>query len=729
MVPRENSDEASSEATAKTARPKLLNNFKQTTTVAGDGANEASGDGDQGPFDDKPVEANDSENDGDHNSLLDESMLANLESKRLEEESAMAKSDVPTEFHDLPMDASETDEGPEFESRDAEHFSDGEMEQPMDTSVANEHTTGLPEELDEMGKADADQQMQSFQYQPGAGDLANADAAAFQNTFEDEYHGQGPSDPRVATGAGAATNSLNSVSDTGSVQPIGESQRGGEKLTGPSGQRDPVEHTSSQSTSRRHGPRPTSDGRSQDVNSIGSAVRGEVLESVDSKEELVDHDEEFDSSTCGLYQHLPPDKSDAADDSSLVHVVDSATEAQRNQQVSVPPEDHPADVMVLENDHEDLTAATDAVPTEIVKNPPSLSTCRKTSKSVDQTASHNEHDLMTTDPDVELVPTLGAQRPPESLICTQREHSSYFDPLAIPASLEPLPVDYAGIHLLSDDFTKATIEWSACVHRSANLAHQLCESLRLVLEPTKAARMRGDYRTGKRINMRKIIPYLASHFRKDKIWLRRSQPSQREYRILIAVDDSSSMSDNLCRQMTFDALATVTTAFALLEVGRIGVCSFGESVRVLHDLKDAWTGETGPSVVSRFTFQQSRTSLVQLIHSALTMMQECQFHKSTGGTPSQLLLILSDGVFSEDPQDPNVQAAIRLARDSNLFPVCLILDDVRKKVSPWVIVLPTDTLYGLLKPLGGQSIAVPSGCMHQVGFGCLIAFEIDHIIE
>lgn len=47
-----------------------------------------------------------------------------------------------------------------------------------------------------------------------------------------------------------------------------------------------------------------------------------------------------------------------------------------------------------------------------------------------------------------------------------------------------------------------------------------------------------------------IIPYLASQFRKDKIWLRRSQPSQREYRILMAVDDSSSMSDNLCRQVS-----------------------------------------------------------------------------------------------------------------------------------------------------------------------------------
>lgn len=29
--------------------------------------------------------------------------------------------------------------------------------------------------------------------------------------------------------------------------------------------------------------------------------------------------------------------------------------------------------------------------------------------------------------------------------------------------------------------------------------------------------------------MKKIIPYVASNFRKDKIWLRRNEPSKRTY--------------------------------------------------------------------------------------------------------------------------------------------------------------------------------------------------------
>merc|ERR1719498_1850229 len=65
------------------------------------------------------------------------------------------------------------------------------------------------------------------------------------------------------------------------------------------------------------------------------------------------------------------------------------------------------------------------------------------------------------------------------------------------------------------------------------LSGELAEQLRLILEPTLASRLQGDFRTGKRLNVRKIIPYIASDFRKDKIWLRRSRPSQRRYQVVL----------------------------------------------------------------------------------------------------------------------------------------------------------------------------------------------------
>ena len=76
-------------------------------------------------------------------------------------------------------------------------------------------------------------------------------------------------------------------------------------------------------------------------------------------------------------------------------------------------------------------------------------------------------------------------------------------------------------------------EWLNICGRTRNLSSSLTEQLRLILEPTKATKFKGDFRTGKRLNMRKIIPYIASGFRKDRIWLRRTKPSAREYQVIL----------------------------------------------------------------------------------------------------------------------------------------------------------------------------------------------------
>ncbi len=45
----------------------------------------------------------------------------------------------------------------------------------------------------------------------------------------------------------------------------------------------------------------------------------------------------------------------------------------------------------------------------------------------------------------------------------------------------------------------------------------------------QASRLAGDYRSGKRLNMKRVIQYIASRFRKDKIWMRRTRPDKRQY--------------------------------------------------------------------------------------------------------------------------------------------------------------------------------------------------------
>lgn len=135
--------------------------------------------------------------------------------------------------------------------------------------------------------------------------------------------------------------------------------------------------------------------------------------------------------------------------------------------------------------------------------------------------------------------------------------------------------------------------WNQLCSVTEPSARDLSEKLRLVLEPTQATRLKGDYRTGRRINMRKIIPYIASQFRKDKIWMRRTKPSKRDYQIVLALDDSSSMADNHSKELAFESLALISKAMTYLEVGELCVLSFGEDTKVLHPLGEQFNEQSG----------------------------------------------------------------------------------------------------------------------------------------
>lgn len=95
-----------------------------------------------------------------------------------------------------------------------------------------------------------------------------------------------------------------------------------------------------------------------------------------------------------------------------------------------------------------------------------------------------------------------------------------------------------------------------------------------------------------------MIPYIASHYRKDKIWLRRTKPNKHDYQVVIAVDDSRSMSESSCGEVAIKALVTVCRAMSQMEVGNLAVASFGKkgNIRLLHDFDQPFSGEAGIKV-------------------------------------------------------------------------------------------------------------------------------------
>ncbi|CAI0419971.1 unnamed protein product [Linum tenue] len=200
--------------------------------------------------------------------------------------------------------------------------------------------------------------------------------------------------------------------------------------------------------------------------------------------------------------------------------------------------------------------------------------------------------------------------------------------------------------------------WRRYELRTTRLSQELAEQLRLVLEPTVASKLQGDYKTGKTNQHEEVqvIPYIASHYRKDKIWLRRTRPNKRDYQVVIAVDDSRSMSESRCGDVAVEALVTVCRAMSQLELGNFAVSSFGKkgNIRLLHDFERPFTGEAGQKIISSLTFSQENTIIDEPVVDLLKYLSNlldtavARARLPSGQNPlEQLVLIIADGRFHE----------------------------------------------------------------------------------
>ena len=203
---------------------------------------------------------------------------------------------------------------------------------------------------------------------------------------------------------------------------------------------------------------------------------------------------------------------------------------------------------------------------------------------------------------------------------------------------------------------------------------ELCEKLRLILEPTVASRLKGDYKSGKRINMRKMIPYIASGYKKDKIWLKRTKPSKRQYQVLISIDDSKSMLESNAASMALESLALISKALNILEIGQLGVVSFGESANLLLGFEDTWTSSTGAQIISNMDFSQDKTHMDLLLKSSLDYMMSSRKQNSSNSDVWQLHLIISDGICQDHA------ALLKMVREaiSQRIVIVFLIVDARK---------------------------------------------------
>merc|ERR1711972_810175 len=233
---------------------------------------------------------------------------------------------------------------------------------------------------------------------------------------------------------------------------------------------------------------------------------------------------------------------------------------------------------------------------------------------------------------------------------------------------------------------------------------------------TQTAKLKGDYRSGKRLSMKKVIAYIASDFRRDKIWLRRTKPSKRTYQVMLSIDNSQSMAHNCLKQMTLETIAILSGSLSLLDVGNLGVCTFGEDTNVLHPIELPWTSKdqkydlsAGARIMAGLNFDQTKTNTNKFLR---TMTEYLSTNPGSGNNP-QLSLIVSDakGLFVEGRD--LVKQAMQESQNRGIFTILIILDsDVGSKTSVLNTKTPVFLKNGAIQMrlFRGFSIPVLFGC-------------------
>ena len=76
--------------------------------------------------------------------------------------------------------------------------------------------------------------------------------------------------------------------------------------------------------------------------------------------------------------------------------------------------------------------------------------------------------------------------------------------------------------------------------------------------------------------------------------------------VVVAVDDSRSMAENGCGSFALEAVTLICRAMARLEVGEMGVVSYGgsNSMTPLHPLEKPFTDADGAGIMAQMKFAQ-----------------------------------------------------------------------------------------------------------------------------
>ena len=146
---------------------------------------------------------------------------------------------------------------------------------------------------------------------------------------------------------------------------------------------------------------------------------------------------------------------------------------------------------------------------------------------------------------------------------------------------------------------------------------------------------------------------------------------------MLVIDNSESMKQNNAGEVSFKTLALIGNALSQLEVGQIGVLSFGDDVQYIHPLGTPFTSQSGASALAHFSFAQKSTSFEACLRALIAILAQSRLRLSGAAKRAvQIAFVVSDGRIQEGRE--RIARLLRDAEENNILVVLLIIDDTRR---------------------------------------------------
>ena len=177
--------------------------------------------------------------------------------------------------------------------------------------------------------------------------------------------------------------------------------------------------------------------------------------------------------------------------------------------------------------------------------------------------------------------------------------------------------------------------------------------------------------------MKKIISFIASNYRQDKIWLRRTLPYNRDYYITISIDNSLSMKQNNIGYYALQSMLILVKSLQKVGIDNLSLFGITDDCVELYDYnteKSMINNDKIKKIINyfKFNFESKNSFDFSMKNFLIKNIQKIESNtlNDRNKLKYNINFIISDGRFNKN----NVKGLTAIAKEKGILYVFIIID-------------------------------------------------------